>query len=144
MTPPATERKSRLVGAGEIDVSFEFFPPKSEKMEESLWGAINRLAPLAPEFVSVTYGAGGSTRERTHTTVTRIIRETALRPAAHLTCVDATEVRNQPAAGRPAARGHQLRDCIRSENARNDAGVTLDPPRSTVILLSLPVKANGT
>lgn len=90
MTPPATERKSRLVGAGEIDVSFEFFPPKSEKMEESLWGAINRLAPLAPEFVSVTYGAGGSTRERTHTTVTRIIRETALRPAAHLTCVDAT------------------------------------------------------
>ncbi len=90
MTPPANERKSRLLGAGEIDVSFEFFPPKSEKMEEALWGAISRLAPLCPEFVSVTYGAGGSTRERTHTTVARIIKETALRPAAHLTCVDAT------------------------------------------------------
>ena len=64
----AKERKSRLLGSGEIDVSFEFFPPKTEKMEEALWGAINRLAPLAPEFVSVTYGAGGSTRERTHTT----------------------------------------------------------------------------
>src|SRR5436190_23709565 len=85
-----SERKSRLVGAGEIAVSFEFFPPKTEKMEETLWTAINRLAPLAPEFVSVTYGAGGTTRERTHTTVTRIIHETALRPAAHLTCVDAT------------------------------------------------------
>ncbi|MBX9861562.1 MAG: methylenetetrahydrofolate reductase [NAD(P)H] [Hyphomicrobium sp.] len=90
MTPPANERKSRLLGAGEIDVSFEFFPPKSEKMEETLWAAVNRLAPLAPEFVSVTYGAGGSTRERTHATVARIVKETALRPAAHLTCVDAT------------------------------------------------------
>ena len=86
----STERKSRLLGAGEIDVSFEFFPPKTEQMEQALWGAIERLAPLAPEFVSVTYGAGGSTRERTHATVARIIRETALRPAAHLTCVDAT------------------------------------------------------
>jgi len=85
------ERKSRLLGAGEIDVSFEFFPPKTEKMEEQLWNAINRLAPLAPEFVSVTYGAGGSTRERTHATVSRIVRETALRPAAHLTCVNATQ-----------------------------------------------------
>ncbi|MEQ1718451.1 MAG: methylenetetrahydrofolate reductase, partial [Hyphomicrobium sp.] len=84
------ERKSRLLGAGEIEVSFEFFPPKSDKMEEQLWASINRLAPLAPEFVSVTYGAGGSTRERTHTTVSRIVQETALRPAAHLTCVNAT------------------------------------------------------
>ncbi|WP_334151143.1 methylenetetrahydrofolate reductase [NAD(P)H] [Hyphomicrobium sp.] len=90
MTPPGNERKSRLLGAGEIDVSFEFFPPKTEKMEASLWDAVKRLAPLAPEFVSVTYGAGGSTRERTHATVTRILKETALRPAAHLTCVDAT------------------------------------------------------
>jgi len=90
MTPPANERKSRLVGAGEIDVSFEFFPPKTEKMEQALWGAVSRLAPLCPEFVSVTYGAGGSTRERTHATVARIIKETALRPAAHLTCVDAS------------------------------------------------------
>jgi methylenetetrahydrofolate reductase (NADPH) len=85
------ERKSRLLGAGDIDVSFEFFPPKTEKMEEALWTAISRLAPLAPEFVSVTYGAGGSTRERTHTTVSRIVNETSLRPAAHLTCVNATK-----------------------------------------------------
>lgn len=91
MTPPARERKSRLLGAGEIDVSFEFFPPKSEKMEQTLWSSIRRLAPLCPEFVSVTYGAGGSTRERTHTTVSRIVKETALRPAAHLTCVAATK-----------------------------------------------------
>ena len=85
------EKKSRLLGAGEIGVSFEFFPPKTDKMEEQLWSSINRLAPLAPEFVSVTYGAGGSTRERTHTTVSRIIKETGLRPAAHLTCVNATK-----------------------------------------------------
>lgn len=75
---------------GDISVSFEFFPPKSEKMEEQLWDAITTLAPLAPSFVSVTYGAGGSTRERTHATVARIARETALVPAAHLTCVAAS------------------------------------------------------
>jgi methylenetetrahydrofolate reductase (NADPH) len=85
-----TERRSRLVGSGEIDVSFEFFPPKTEKMEEALWAAVRRLEPLSPRFVSVTYGAGGSTRERTHATVARIVRETVLRPAAHLTCVGAT------------------------------------------------------
>jgi len=73
-----------------IRVSFEFFPPKTEEMENSLWEAIGRLAPLAPNFVSVTYGAGGSTRERTHATVRRILDETALIPAAHLTCVAAT------------------------------------------------------
>ena len=85
------ERKSRLLGSGDIDVSFEFFPPKTDKMEEQLWLAINRLAPFAPEFVSVTYGAGGSTRERTHNTVARIVKDTALRPAAHLTCVNASK-----------------------------------------------------
>lgn len=85
------ERKSRLLGAGEIDVTFEFFPPKSEAMEDALWGCIKRLEPLRPEFVSVTYGAGGTTRERTHATVARIVRETSLRPAAHLTCVKATK-----------------------------------------------------
>jgi methylenetetrahydrofolate reductase (NADPH) len=84
------ERKSRLLGSGDIDVSFEFFPPKNEKMEEQLWQAVRRLEPLGPRFVSVTYGAGGSTRERTHATVARIVRETALPPAAHLTCVQAT------------------------------------------------------
>ena len=71
-------------------ISFEFFPPKTEKMEAALWTAIEALAPLDPAFVSVTYGAGGSTRERTHGTVARIVRETALKPAAHLTCVAAT------------------------------------------------------
>jgi len=85
------ERKSKLLGSGDIVVSFEFFPPKTEKMEETLWSSISRLSPLRPEFVSVTYGAGGSTRERTHTTVTRLLRETRLKPAAHLTCVDATK-----------------------------------------------------
>jgi methylenetetrahydrofolate reductase (NADPH) len=85
------ERKSKLLGSGDIVVSFEFFPPKTEKMEETLWSSISRLAPLQPEFVSVTYGAGGSTRERTHATVTRLLRETELKPAAHLTCVDATK-----------------------------------------------------
>ena len=85
------ERKSRLLGSGDISVSFEFFPPKTEKMEETLWQSVERLGPLRPEFVSVTYGAGGSTRERTHNTVARIVRETGLKPAAHLTCVNATK-----------------------------------------------------
>ncbi len=83
-------RTSRLVQASRIRVSFEFFPPKTEEMEHALWEAIGRLAPLRPNFVSVTYGAGGSTRERTHSTVRRIVNETALTPAAHLTCVAAT------------------------------------------------------
>jgi len=76
--------------AGPPRVSFEFFPPKTEEMEERLWASIKRLEPLRPRFVSVTYGAGGSTRERTHATVRRIRQETALEPAAHLTCVAAT------------------------------------------------------
>jgi len=73
------------------NISFEFFPPKTEEMERSLWETITRLAPLNPNFVSVTYGAGGSTRERTHSTITRILGETALVPAAHLTCVNASK-----------------------------------------------------
>ena len=75
---------------GDIKVSFEFFPPKTEKMEETLWESVKTLEPLAPRFVSVTYGAGGSTRERTHATVARIVRETSIPAAAHLTCVNAT------------------------------------------------------
>jgi methylenetetrahydrofolate reductase (NADPH) len=71
-------------------VSFEFFPPKTAEMEARLWEVVQRLEPLAPRFVSVTYGAGGSTRERTHATVRRIRQETMLEPAAHLTCVAAT------------------------------------------------------
>ncbi len=73
-----------------LRVSFEFFPPKSEGMSTRLWDTIKRLEPMAPDFVSVTYGAGGSTRERTHDTVRRIAAETTLRAAAHLTCVSAT------------------------------------------------------
>lgn len=76
--------------AGDLNVSFEFFPPKTEKMEEQLWSAIQTLTPLGPKFVSVTYGAGGSTRERTHNTVARISRDTSLQAAAHLTCVAAS------------------------------------------------------
>ena len=71
----------------DVTVSFEFFPPKTEKSEATLWNSIQRLAPIKPSFVSVTYGAGGSTRERTHSTVARILKETDLTPAAHLTCV---------------------------------------------------------
>ncbi|ONF96897.1 methylenetetrahydrofolate reductase [NAD(P)H] [Sphingomonas jeddahensis] len=77
--------------AGDVDVSFEFFPPKSEAMEKTLWDSMATLAPLGPRFVSVTYGAGGSTRERTHATVARIARETNIPAAAHLTCVEATK-----------------------------------------------------
>lgn len=82
-------RRSWLARA-QARVSFEFFPPKTPQMEQSLWEAITHLGPLAPHFVSVTYGAGGSTRERTHATLKRILAETALTPAAHLTCVGAS------------------------------------------------------
>ena len=85
------DKKSRFLGCGDIGVSFEFFPPKTPAMEETLWRSIRRLEPLHPKHVSVTYGAGGSTRERTHATVARILKETPLTPAAHLTCVAATK-----------------------------------------------------
>ena len=83
-------RASRFSRAA-LRVSFEFFPPKTPEMEATLWDAIHRLAPMQPHFVSVTYGAGGSTRERTHQTVARLARETGIKPAAHLTCVGATK-----------------------------------------------------
>jgi len=76
--------------SGAPRISFEFFPPKDEAMDERLWNSISRLAPLDPLYVSVTYGAGGSTRDRTHRTVRRIVQETTLKPAAHLTCVNAS------------------------------------------------------
>ncbi|MFO1255513.1 MAG: methylenetetrahydrofolate reductase [NAD(P)H] [Sphingomonadaceae bacterium] len=76
---------------GDIAVSFEFFPPATDELREQLWKVVQTLAPLAPRFVSVTYGAGGSTRDRTHATVSRIIAEANLPAAAHLTCVDATK-----------------------------------------------------
>ncbi|GLK66658.1 methylenetetrahydrofolate reductase [NAD(P)H] [Hansschlegelia plantiphila] len=84
------DRLSRA-GRRPIRVSFEFFPPKTPEMEETLWRSIERLAPLGPTFMSVTYGAGGSTRERTHQTVERMVKETTVPPAAHLTCVSATK-----------------------------------------------------
>jgi methylenetetrahydrofolate reductase (NADPH) len=87
VTPPAADGPRALKAP---KISFEFFPPKTEEMERSLWETIKRLAPLAPNFVSVTYGAGGSTRERTHSTIARILKETHLLPAAHLTCVGAS------------------------------------------------------
>jgi methylenetetrahydrofolate reductase (NADPH) len=83
-------RASRTIRGPRINVSFEFFPPKTDEMERTLWDSIERLSPLRPNFVSVTYGAGGTTRERTHATVKRILAETPLTPAAHLTCVSAT------------------------------------------------------
>jgi methylenetetrahydrofolate reductase (NADH) len=81
------ESFSRCTLAGSPSISFEFFPPRTPEMECALWGAVERLAPLSPDFVSVTYGAGGTTRGRTHRTVARILCETDLTPAAHLTCV---------------------------------------------------------
>jgi methylenetetrahydrofolate reductase (NADPH) len=90
MSAPRASRFIRANAPRRLRVSFEFFPPKTAEMETALWEAIARLAPLEPNFVSVTYGAGGSTRERTHATVKRILAETMLTPAAHLTCVAAT------------------------------------------------------
>ncbi len=88
--PPRPGFRASRETSTPVRVSFEFFPPKTEAMEEALWASIKRLEPLGPAFVSVTYGAGGSTRERTHATVKRMLEETPLRPAAHLTCVSAT------------------------------------------------------
>jgi len=95
MLEPAISALGPVARAGgrdqrRLNVSFEFSPPKTPEAEETLWAAIRRLEPLGPTFVSVTYGAGGSTRERTHRTVLRMLRETTLTPAAHLTCVEAS------------------------------------------------------
>jgi methylenetetrahydrofolate reductase (NADPH) len=84
---PAASGRPRAPG---LSVSYEFFPPKTPEMEASLWHSVARLGPLGPDFVSVTYGAGGSTRERTHGIVARLVSETPLTPAAHLTCVNAS------------------------------------------------------
>jgi methylenetetrahydrofolate reductase (NADPH) len=91
MSPLITPLSRHESAHHQLNVSFEFFPPKSPEMETALWESIHRLAPIGPSFVSVTYGAGGTTRERTHTTVKRLVEETSLKPAAHLTCVDATK-----------------------------------------------------
>lgn len=102
---------------GDAQVSFEFFPPKSEKMEAQLWQSVETLAPLGPRFVSVTYGAGGSTRERTHATVARIARETPLSAAAHLTCVAASK-----------ADIAEIADAYWNEGVRHIVALRGDPP----------------
>ncbi len=86
---PAAAADAARAKQRDLTVSFEFFPPRDQKAEDALWRTVKRLEPLAPSFVSVTYGAGGSTRSRTHSIVKRIAEETTLLPAAHLTCVDA-------------------------------------------------------
>ncbi|MHA6718113.1 methylenetetrahydrofolate reductase [Sphingomonas sp. RS6] len=105
--------------AGDVAVSFEFFPPKTEKMEETLWGSIETLGPLGPRFVSVTYGAGGTTRERTHATVARIARETGIPAAAHLTCVEATR-----------AEIDQIAEDYWAAGVRHIVALRGDPPRA--------------
>jgi len=91
MISTVSARVSRDIAPKEIRASFEFFPPKSPEADQALWTTIRRIEPLDPAFVSVTYGAGGTTRERTLDTVTRLCRETTLKPAAHFTCVGASK-----------------------------------------------------
>src|ERR1700751_5513640 len=101
--PTAMGPVARVGGGGRPPprVSLEFGPPKTAEAEETLWQAIRRLEPLRPEFVSVTYGAGGSTRERTHRTVVRMLQETSLKPAAPLTCGEAPTSRTPTAPPTP-------------------------------------------
>ncbi len=106
--------------ADRASVSFEFFPPKTEKMNEQLWECVRRLEPLSPDFVSVTYGAGGTTRERTHETVARIRRETSLAPAAHLTCVGSSREEIEEIARR-----------YWQEGIRHIVALRGDPPEGT-------------
>ena len=105
-------------------VSFEFFPPKTEKMSEILWDSIKRLEPLGPRFVSVTYGAGGGTRERTHATVVRILKDTALVPAAHLTCVGASRAEIDEVAAGYWSAGVRHIVALRGDPPQNDPSFT--------------------
>lgn len=107
-------------------VSFEFFPPKTDAMEQSLWQAIQRLAPLGPRFVSVTYGAGGSTRARTHATVRRILEETNLTPAAHLTCIGASRAEVDEVARGYAQMGVRHLVALRGDIPADGPGVHPD------------------
>lgn len=111
----------------DIEVSFEFFPPKTEKMQEKLWTAIERLAPLKPNFVSVTYGAGGSTRERTHDTLVRIQEETDLVAAAHLTCVGASRGEVDDVARRYWDAGVKHIVALRGDPPGGETGYTPHP-----------------
>ncbi|MBP6818892.1 methylenetetrahydrofolate reductase [NAD(P)H] [Ferrovibrio sp. MS7] len=112
---------------GPLKVSFEFFPPKTPEMEESLWRSVTRLAPLNPRFVSVTYGAGGSTRERTHATVVRIRQETHLKPAAHLTCVGASRDEVNEVAQHYWAAGIKHIVALRGDPPEGSKGFTAHP-----------------
>ncbi|HYB56712.1 MAG TPA: methylenetetrahydrofolate reductase [Alphaproteobacteria bacterium] len=112
---------------GALRVSFEFFPPKSEEMERQLWHAVERLEPLQPRFVSVTYGAGGSTRERTHATVRRIRNETSLEPAAHLTCIGATQAEVDAVARDYWAAGIRHVVALRGDPPAGEAGYRPHP-----------------
>ena len=110
---------ARTAGSSDrgVRVSYEFFPPKNEKMEDTLWNSIRKLEPMEPDFVSVTYGAGGSTRERTHRTVSRMVKETTLKPAAHLTCV-----------GAPKAEIDQIAQDYWDAGVRHIVALRGDPP----------------
>jgi methylenetetrahydrofolate reductase (NADPH) len=105
-------------------VSFEFFPPKTEKMSEILWDSIKRLEPLGPRFVSVTYGAGGTTRERTHATVVRLLKDTELVPAAHLTCVGASRAEIDEVAEGYWSAGVRHIVALRGDPPQNDPSFT--------------------
>ena len=115
-------------GAVAPDVSFEFFPPKTAAMEATLWQTVQRLAPLAPRFMSVTYGAGGATRDRTHATVNRIQREAGIPAAAHLTCVDATREEVDDIARAYWQAGIRHIVALRGDPPAADAGVYTPTP----------------
>jgi len=108
-------------------VSFEFFPPKTAEMEGKLWSAIRRLDSLAPSFVSVTYGAGGTTRQRTHATVERLLSDTGLTPAAHLTCVGAPRHEIDRVARRYWAAGVRHLVALRGDPPEGQAGYRPHP-----------------
>jgi methylenetetrahydrofolate reductase (NADPH) len=111
----------------DVQVSFEFFPPNTDKMQVRLWAAIERLAPLNPRFVSVTYGAGGSTRQRTHDTVVRIQKETDLVAAAHLTCVGASRDEVDEVARRYWDAGIHHIVALRGDPQKGDDAFTVHP-----------------
>ena len=111
----------------DVSVSFEFFPPKTEKMEETLWASLKRLEPLGPKFVSVTYGAGGTTRERTHNTVVGIQKETTMSAAAHLTCVGSSKAEIQEIADRYWEEGIRHIVALRGDPEEGAKGYTPHP-----------------
>lgn len=122
-----TENLERASTDQRLSVSFEFFPPKTPEMEESLWDTVCDLAPIEPSFVSVTYGAGGSTRERTHATVSRIVKEAGLTAAAHLTCVDATRAEIESVARDYWAAGVRHIVALRGDAPEGETGYTPHP-----------------